>query len=79
MNMKPIQVMFDEQLLARLDSTEEVKQNGRSAVLRRATEDYLRRRRQWTISEQYRSAYGAGGGMGHEFSGWDGQGEWPEE
>ena len=77
--MKLIQVMFDEQLLARLDSTEEVKQQGRSAVLRRATEDYLRRRRRWTISERYKSAYGADGGMGGEYSGWEGQGEWPEE
>ncbi len=78
-NMKPIQVMIDEQLLARLDATEEVQRQGRSAVLRRAAEDYLRRRRRWTISERYRSAYGAQGGMGDEYSGWEGQGEWPEE
>jgi len=77
--MKPIQVMFDEQLLAKLDATDEVKRQGRSAVLRRATEDYLRRRRRWTISEGYRSAYGAVGGLGEEYAGWDGQGEWPED
>jgi len=77
--MKPIQVMIDEQLLAQLDATEEVKKNGRSAVLRRAVEDYLRRRRQWTISERYRKAYGTDGGIGDEFSGWEGQGEWPAE
>ena len=61
--MKPIQVMFDEQLLARLDSTDEVKQRGRSAVLRRAAEEYLRRRRRWAISEQYEKAYGAVGAI----------------
>ena len=71
--------MFDEQLLARLDSTDEVKRKGRSAVLRRAAEDYLRRRRRWTISERYRNAYGTDGGLGDEYSGWEGQGEWPEE
>ena len=77
--MKPIQVMFDEKLLDRLDATEEVKQKGRSAVLRRATEEYLRRRRKSAISERYRSAYGADAGMGVEYSGWEGQGAWPEE
>ena len=78
-NMKPVQVMFDERLLARLDSTEEVKQQGRSAVLRRAVEDYLRRRRRFAISERYHSAYGSDGGLGDEYSGWEGQGEWPAE
>lgn len=79
MYMKPIQIMFDEQLLKQLDATEEVKQHGRSAVLRRAAVDYLRQRRKWTISERYKKAYGADGGIGDEFSGWEGQGEWPEE
>ncbi len=77
--MKPIQVMIDEQLLERLDATEEVQRHGRSAVLRRAAEDYLRRRRRSTISEHYRSAYGGSGGLGDEYSGWEGQGEWPAE
>ena len=31
--MKAIQVMFDETLLARLDASEEVRREGRSAVL----------------------------------------------
>jgi metal-responsive CopG/Arc/MetJ family transcriptional regulator len=77
--MKPIQVMFDERLLAQLDATEEVKQRGRSAVLRRAVEDYLRRRRRWTIAERYRQAYGCDAGLGEEYSGWEEQGEWPAE
>ena len=71
--------MIDEQLLEQLDATEEVQRQGRSAVLRRAAEDYLRRLRRWTISERYQTAYGARGGMDNEFSGWEGQGEWPEE
>ena len=44
-NMKAIQVMFDEDLLARLDADEGVKEKGRSAVLREATAAYLERRR----------------------------------
>ena len=42
--MKPIQVMFDEKLLAHLDADDEVRKDGRSAVMRRAVADYLRRK-----------------------------------
>ena len=40
--MKAIQVMLDERLLEKLDATDEVQHEGRSAVLRRAVEAYLR-------------------------------------
>ena len=70
--------MFDERLLARLDATEEVQQHGRSAVLRRAVEEYLRRRRRFVIAESYRQAYGAGEDT-DDLTGWEEQGEWPEE
>jgi metal-responsive CopG/Arc/MetJ family transcriptional regulator len=43
--MKAIQVMLAEELLARLDASEEVQAEGRSAVLRRAAAEYLDRRR----------------------------------
>jgi metal-responsive CopG/Arc/MetJ family transcriptional regulator len=33
--------MLDEELVARLDASEEVKAEGRSAVLRRAVAEYL--------------------------------------
>jgi predicted transcriptional regulator len=32
--MKAVQIMFDEDLLARLDDTADVREKGRSAVLR---------------------------------------------
>jgi len=76
--MKAIQIMFDERLLARLDATDEVKKEGRSAVLRRAAAEYLHRRRRFAIAESYRQAYGADQGLGDEYGGWDEQGEWPE-
>jgi metal-responsive CopG/Arc/MetJ family transcriptional regulator len=78
MSMKAIQVTLDEALLARLDADEEVQRDGRSAVLRRAADEYLRRRRKRTIAEQYARAYGANPNLGAEFSGWEDEGAWPE-
>jgi metal-responsive CopG/Arc/MetJ family transcriptional regulator len=78
MYMKAIQVSFDEKLLERLDSTEEARRDGRSAVLRRATAEYLRRRARQEIAARYLQAYGQGRGLGDEFEGWEDQGRWPE-
>jgi hypothetical protein len=78
-NMKAIQVTLDEALLERLDRDEEVKRDGRSAVLRRAADLYLRRRRARTITSAYRRAYGGDAPMADEFGGWEGEGEWPDE
>ena len=77
--MKPVQIMLDEDLLERLDATAEVQREGRSAVLRRAAEEYLRRRRRFEIAEAYRSAYGSKQGIGSEFEGWEDEGKWPEK
>jgi metal-responsive CopG/Arc/MetJ family transcriptional regulator len=77
--MKAIQVMLDEDLVARLDASEEVKTEGRSAVLRRAAAEYLDRRRREAIADQYRKAYADGASLGGEFEGWEDQGSWPEE
>lgn len=70
--------MFDEPLLRRLDADEEVRKSGRSAVLRRAAAEYLRRRRARATADAYRRAYGAGQGLGDEFRGWEDEGVWPE-
>lgn len=76
--MKAIQITFDETLLAELDATEEVRREGRSAVLRRAAADYLRKRRRDAVAAGYRRAYGSAHGLGDEFEGWEGQGRWPD-
>ena len=76
--MKPIQLMIDEPLLARLDAHEDVRRLGRSAVLRRAAAEYLRRHRARATAEAYRRAYGTHKGLGDEFRGWPEQGAWPE-
>ncbi len=77
--MKAIQITFDKDTLARLDADEEVQREGRSAVLRRAAVDYLRRREREKIAAQYRQAYGVGGNLGDEFEGWEDEGTWPSE
>jgi metal-responsive CopG/Arc/MetJ family transcriptional regulator len=76
--MKAIQITMDEALLARLDADDEVRRDGRSAVIRRAADEYLRRRRRRAIASQYARAYGAGASLGEEFGGWEDEGSWPE-
>ena len=76
--MKPIQILIDEALLARLDAHEEVRKLGRSAVLRRAAAEYLRRHRARATAEAYQRAYGAHKGLGKEYRGWPDEGAWPE-
>jgi metal-responsive CopG/Arc/MetJ family transcriptional regulator len=70
---------MDEALLAKLDADEETKRDGRSAVLRRAAAEYLKRRHRASISERYRKAYAAEQGLGPEFQGWEDQGVWASE
>ncbi len=77
--MKAIHITMDEELLARLDADEEVRRDGRSAVLRRAAEEYLRNRRKCAIASQYAKACGASPGLRTEFSGWEEEGSWPEQ
>jgi hypothetical protein len=77
--MKTIQILFDERLLQALDADEEVRKHGRSAVLRRAAADYLRRSRSRKIAAQYRQAYSGQAQVSEELEGWTAEGVWPEE
>jgi metal-responsive CopG/Arc/MetJ family transcriptional regulator len=76
--MKAIQITLDTELLKRLDADDDVRREGRSAVLRRAAEEYLARRRKRAIAEQYERAYRKDPGLGDDFSGWQDEGAWPE-
>jgi metal-responsive CopG/Arc/MetJ family transcriptional regulator len=75
--MRAIQITFDDRLLAELDADDEVKRDGRSAVLRRAAFQYLRRKHRDQIAEAYQKAYGKAGAT--ELEGWADAGVWPEE
>jgi metal-responsive CopG/Arc/MetJ family transcriptional regulator len=78
--MKAIQIMFDEELLAEFDETAEVREKGRSAVLRKLTSDFLRQRREQEIDAQYERAYkGVKDPLGKDFEGWEEEGVWPPE
>jgi hypothetical protein len=76
--MKAIHVLFDEVLLRRLDADEQVRELGRSAVLRRAAAEYLHRRRATRLSQLYRRAYSGRSGLDGEFAEWQWQGTWPK-
>jgi metal-responsive CopG/Arc/MetJ family transcriptional regulator len=78
--MKAVQIMFDEDLLAELDETADVREKGRSAVLRQLTSDFLRQRREREIDAQYERAYaGVEEPLGRDFEGWEEEGVWPPE
>jgi hypothetical protein len=77
--MRPVQVMFDERLLAKLDADEEVRKAGRSAVVRRIVSDYLRRKTESAIDSRYRKGYADGTALGPDFDGWEEEGVWPTE
>lgn len=70
---------MDDDLLARLDRDVEVQRDGRSAVLRRAADLYLRQRQAGSISAAYRNAYADKPAPGDEFAGWEKEGVWPAE
>ena len=76
-DMKAVQVTFDEELLERLDQDPAVRERGRSAVLREAAAAYLARRDAEEIARLYRAGYG-GGSIHEELDGWATEGTWPE-
>lgn len=71
--------MFDETLLDRLDSEQEVRRDGRSAVLRRLVAEYLDLQREAAIDARYRKGYADGQGLGPEFEGWEDEVAWPDD
>ena len=76
--MKAIQVTFDEALLEKLDRHPAVRERGRSAVLREAAVEYLKRREADEIARRYRTGYQDVTALDDELDGWPDEGTWPE-
>jgi len=77
--MKAIQITIDERLLGALDQDDEVQRQGRSAVIRRAVFDYLRKKRRQGIVDAYRRAYGGRRAADVDWVGWTNDTAWPDE
>lgn len=77
--MKAVQVVFEEDILAQLDQTEEVRTVGRSAVIRRITEEFLANRRNSEIAAAYQRGYAESKGLGEEWKNWEDEAPWPTE
>ena len=77
--MKAIRVTFDEALLEKLDRHPAVRERGRSAVLREAALEYLKRREAEETARRYRAGYRDAAGVDDEFGGWSDEGTWPED
>ena len=78
MDMKDIQIAFDEALLERLDRDPAVRERGRSAVLGEAVAAYLAREDAEVIARRYRAGYGDAPALDSELVGWTGEGVWPQ-
>ena len=76
--MKAIRVTFDEDLLERLDELAEVRERGRSAVLREATANYLAQKAAEEIDRQYAEGYGRLPQTDEELD-WGESRVWPED
>lgn len=76
--MKAIQVTFDEALLDRLNHYPEVQERGRSAILREAVAEYLKRKDAEAITRRYQAGYRDAAKLNDELEGWAGEGVWPE-
>jgi metal-responsive CopG/Arc/MetJ family transcriptional regulator len=77
--MKPVQLLFDEELLAELDSDERVQRVGRSEVLRELAASYLRQRREAALDARYITGYGGKVRVSEELEGWAEEGVWPDD
>jgi metal-responsive CopG/Arc/MetJ family transcriptional regulator len=76
--MKSVQILMDEELLAKLDEDQEVRRSGRSKVLRRLVSADLESRRDARLDAQYKQGFGNSFRVSEELADWDEEGSWPE-
>ena len=72
-------MMFGEDLLRRLSESPDVKERGRSEVVREAVEAFLKQREKEQIAERYRRAYSDTSGLEVDLADWAAEGQWLDE
>ena len=77
--MKPVQIMMDEHLLARLDEAARKQSQGRSALVRKCVEEHLRKRCIEDMDRQALDAYARVPQTPEEVQEWLPLQVWPEE
>lgn len=76
--MKAIRVTLDGALLDKLNHSPEVQERGRSAILREAVAEYLKRKDTEAITRRYQAGYRDTAKLNDELEGWAGEGAWPK-
>jgi len=78
-----LSITIDQDIEERLEALGATTKTSKVALalekLRQVLAEVPGPRREDNIAEQYRRAYGEGGGLGKEFEGWELQGVWPPE
>jgi metal-responsive CopG/Arc/MetJ family transcriptional regulator len=77
--METIQVVLDAKLLKAADVAAKNQKTNRSALIRRALEEHLRRLRVLDLEERDRRGYQAQPQRVEEYRAWEEAAAWPEE
>ena len=77
--METIQVVLEAGLLRATDRAARRKKLNRSALIRDALREHLRRLEIWELEERDRKGYQVSPQDGDEVSGWESEAAWPAE
>jgi metal-responsive CopG/Arc/MetJ family transcriptional regulator len=77
--METIQVVLDAKLLKAADLAAKKQKMNRSALIRHALQEHLKRLRLEDLEERDRRGYQAQPQRVEEYRGWEGAAAWPEE
>lgn len=77
--METIQVVLDEKLLKATDTAAKKEKVNRSALIRQALEEHLKRLHVRDLEERDRLGYRAKPQQKEEYAAWEGAAAWPED
>lgn len=78
-SMETIQVVIDSKLLRSTNAAARRAKQNRSAFIREALHEHLRRMKFHTLEERERKAYERAPDSAEEWGEWEGEAVWPEE